>query len=296
MRSERGLDRLALAAAVATFFLLTIGGFVTSLDAGMVFLDWPLSNGSINPDGWLFDPKTATEHGHRILGWIVGMLTLPLAIGLQRRDPRRHVRVLGWVAVAFVALQGLLGGMRVRWVSTEMAQIHGITGQAYFALMVALVYFRSRDAATPGRASAPASRLAVCAAATLLVVFAQIAVGARLRHVGGPIADHLVGAVLTGGTIAWLVTLTMLRHRDDRALVRPVLALATLVLVQVGLGLASNAVLRDYWPFNPTPIQVLLPSAHQVAGALLLALTTLVFLRAAHRARVGAQDSTEVFA
>jgi cytochrome c oxidase assembly protein subunit 15 len=65
MRSERGLDRLALAAAVATFFLLTIGGFVTSLDAGMVFLDWPLSNGSINPDGWLFDPKTATEHGHR---------------------------------------------------------------------------------------------------------------------------------------------------------------------------------------------------------------------------------------
>ena len=37
------------------FVLVTLGAFTTSIGAGMAFPDWPLSNGSINPEGWLRD-------------------------------------------------------------------------------------------------------------------------------------------------------------------------------------------------------------------------------------------------
>jgi heme a synthase len=33
------------------FVLVLLGAFTTTIGAGMVFTDWPLSNGSINPEG-----------------------------------------------------------------------------------------------------------------------------------------------------------------------------------------------------------------------------------------------------
>ena len=38
----------------------------------------------------------------RVLGSLVGLLTIWLAVWLQRRDERRSVRVLGWIALAAV--------------------------------------------------------------------------------------------------------------------------------------------------------------------------------------------------
>ena len=56
-RPHRGLPpALAAFAALAApwvFVLVTLGAFTTSIDAGMAFPDWPLSNGSLNPPGWL---------------------------------------------------------------------------------------------------------------------------------------------------------------------------------------------------------------------------------------------------
>ena len=41
----------AAASALWVFGVVTLGAFTTSIHAGMAFPDWPLSNGSINPDG-----------------------------------------------------------------------------------------------------------------------------------------------------------------------------------------------------------------------------------------------------
>src|SRR5512134_3076841 len=116
---------LAITAAALTFLTLTFGGFVTSLEAGLVFLDWPTSNGTFNPPGWLREPDKFSEHGHRLIGATLGLVTIALAVLLQKRDERRHVRVLGWVALAAVSLQGLLGGLRVTEQSTNYALLHG---------------------------------------------------------------------------------------------------------------------------------------------------------------------------
>ena len=139
------LHRVALVAAILTYALLALGGVVTSRDAGMIYPDWPLSNGSINPDGWLSNADKFSEHGHRILATLVGMATIALAVLIQRRDPRRWMRVLGWFALASVIAQGVLGGARVWEVNTFLALFHGCTGQIFFCLMVALAYFTSRD-------------------------------------------------------------------------------------------------------------------------------------------------------
>ena len=40
---------------VWVFVLVILGAFTTSIGAGMVFSDWPLSNGSLNPPGWMND-------------------------------------------------------------------------------------------------------------------------------------------------------------------------------------------------------------------------------------------------
>ncbi|MCH2613804.1 MAG: hypothetical protein MKZ70_03805, partial [Opitutales bacterium] len=59
-------------------FLLYAGGFTTSIRAGMAFLDWPLSNGSINPEGWLENEDMMAEHSHRLLGAVMGLLSIGL--------------------------------------------------------------------------------------------------------------------------------------------------------------------------------------------------------------------------
>src|SRR5581483_12442942 len=51
------------------------------------------------------------EHSHRLLGSLVGLLTLALAAALWREGGR--LRALGLVMVGAVIAQGVLGGLRV---------------------------------------------------------------------------------------------------------------------------------------------------------------------------------------
>src|SRR5215211_4649907 len=104
---NKGLNRFAILVACATFFLIIAGALVTSHDAGLATPDWPLSNGSLFPKmvGNLF-----WEHGHRMVATSVGILTIGLVVYLMRREKRSWVRKLGFLALAGVVAQGLLGG------------------------------------------------------------------------------------------------------------------------------------------------------------------------------------------
>ena len=271
--ADRRTHRLALAAAIATFLLLAVGGIVTSRDAGMVFSDWPLSNGSVNPEGWLDDADMLSEHGHRILGSLVGLLVILLAVRPQPRERRRWVRVLRWCALGGVIAQGALGGIRVLFNSGSLALLHGITGQLFFCVMIVLAYATSRDALQEPEAGPDAGRLRAAAIAMFFATFMQVILGAQLRHNLGPIDAHLLGALLVAGTVLWVLAVTLVGHGDRPALRRPALVLATLLLVQVALGLlTARALGADDTRGYETPLVALaLPSMHQAAGALLLA-------------------------
>jgi cytochrome c oxidase assembly protein subunit 15 len=95
--------------------LLLSGGLVTSKGVGMTVPDWPNSYGY---NMFLFPLSRWVggifyEHVHRLIASGVGLMTILLAISLWMTEPRKWVRVLGYIAVVTVVVQGVLGGLRV---------------------------------------------------------------------------------------------------------------------------------------------------------------------------------------
>jgi cytochrome c oxidase assembly protein subunit 15 len=82
------------------FCLIFVGGLVTSWQAGMAVPDWPLSFGSLNPEGWWANFPVRLEHGHRLLAAFVG-----LGVGVLCSLVWGNVR-----ALAIAALVSLLAG------------------------------------------------------------------------------------------------------------------------------------------------------------------------------------------
>jgi len=131
------------------FVLVTMGAFTTTIGAGMVFADWPLSNGSVNPEGWLDDIAMFAEHSHRLTGALMGLITIALALWLHLRESRVWLRRLGWWALAIVIVQGLIGGKRVlldtlavpgfEMTLGQMLRIpHGVLAQVYVCVLFAI--------------------------------------------------------------------------------------------------------------------------------------------------------------
>ena len=72
----------AACAGVWVFVLVTLGAFTTTIGAGMAFPDWPLSNGSLNPHGWLDNLAMFAEHSHRLSAGLMSTVTIILAVWL----------------------------------------------------------------------------------------------------------------------------------------------------------------------------------------------------------------------
>jgi hypothetical protein len=86
---DRLLFGLCLFALGWSVLVLQAGGFTTSIRAGMAFLDWPLSNGSVNPPGWLTEIDKFAEHSHRLAAAGLGLLAIVIAVAHRLRESRR---------------------------------------------------------------------------------------------------------------------------------------------------------------------------------------------------------------
>ncbi|HEY5311798.1 MAG TPA: COX15/CtaA family protein, partial [Pirellulales bacterium] len=131
--------RLAVLLVCATFPLIWVGGLVTTYDAGMAVDDWPTTYGYnlfLYPwRTWILGPwDLFIEHGHRLLGATVGLISMALLLTVWLRDKRTSVRWLAVAVFAAVCFQGLLGGLRVLFDERLLAKIHGCFGPAFFAL------------------------------------------------------------------------------------------------------------------------------------------------------------------
>src|SRR2546421_7666013 len=132
------LNRFAWLTCFATVLLICSGGMVTSKNVGLAVPDWPTTFGynmflfpvSKWVGGILF------EHTHRLMGSLVGFLTIILAVWLWLREDRRWLRNLGVIAVVGVILQGILGGLRVTMMKDQIGIFHACVAQAFLGLLV----------------------------------------------------------------------------------------------------------------------------------------------------------------
>jgi cytochrome c oxidase assembly protein subunit 15 len=266
------LHRYAVAWSFCTLFLVVAGGLVTSNDAGLSVPDWPLSYGKLMPpmEGNIF-----YEHGHRMVATTVGLLTIGMAIGLMRADRRRWLKNLGWISLAAVVTQGVLGGLTVIFLLPKPVSIgHACLAQLFFSTTVAIALFTSeswkRGAQLVDDTGAPPLRwLALAAPACVLL---QLALGASVRHQALGILPHVMGALLASGVVLWITVRVLMRHPNHEALRRSALALLSITFLEVFLGIAAYmSRLATTAAPQPMPVMVGFTVAHVAVGALTMA-------------------------
>lgn len=281
--------------------LLFAGGFTTTIRAGMAFLDWPLSNGSINPEGWTSESDKMAEHSHRLAGMIIGLLSIGLFVWTWLREERSSVRMLARLLLLVVILQGVLGGARVRfdWLVTEaetnlagqsFAVIHACGAMIVLGILVAITILCSRRWVEGSETLVDGVPRGIrhWGLIATVGVFLQILVGAIMRHAEAglaiasfPLANassilpsywnfdvgihfaHRVGAVLV--TVILMVFLT---KAWNHSAVRKALGFAIVLLIgaltlQLYLGALTIWTVRN--PYVAT--------IHHLVGAFLLAST-----------------------
>jgi cytochrome c oxidase assembly protein subunit 15 len=186
--------------AVCVFLLLVAGALVTSTESGLAVPDWPLSYGRVMPPmvgGILY------EHGHRLVAAAVSTLVgLELGAVLFFLEGRKTVKLLAAAAFVAILLQAVLGGLTVLLLLPPViSSAHAALAEIVFALtaVVALMCSKTWNDLTAHPPSLPLeenlssslpdlrSAFRATAIATA-AIYAQIVLGAVMRHTGAGLA------------------------------------------------------------------------------------------------------------
>jgi cytochrome c oxidase assembly protein subunit 15 len=299
----------AWAVTLFVFPLIWVGGLVTTHDAGMAVPDWPGTYGYnlfLYPlSAWLYGPfDLFIEHGHRLLGSFVGLLTIGLCVVSWRCDPRSWYRWASLGLLLAVIAQGLLGGFRVVLDARTIAMLHGCGGPLVFAYATFMALAASSDWKGASRTIGPRG-LRRLATVLLVSTVVQLILGAQLRHAMPDLLPSgfmsLVHLHLTVAGLLTLVILTLtfwvrrLPYRLHRELRSPANALLLVLFLQLGLGIATWVVnyALPWTDLSPSLAQYaihakgywesLIITGHQATGSLLIAMSVWMVCRVARR-------------
>jgi cytochrome c oxidase assembly protein subunit 15 len=287
-RLAAGVHRLAAVTAGVTLLLVVAGGLVTNTGAALAVPDWPTTFGH-NMFAYPWSQMVGGvlyEHSHRLLGALVGLLTVGLAAALVWTDRRRGVRALALTAVVMVCVQGLLGGLRVLLLRDALAIVHGCLAQAFFAVVVTLLVVTSAGWRSRPAGGAEVSGAWPRAVAAVAALYGQIVLGAFVTHAGW-IGFHLVGAA-----VATAATVALVGHLLTRPRVAPLAGLGALLAgllgAQAALGLGAYlARFTDVAVPGSAVVALALPVAHRATASLMLGVAVALALHAG-RLRTGA--------
>ena len=289
------LGRFAKLTSIATFLLILVGSLVTTTGSGLAVPDWPLSFGQFFPK---MEGGVLYEHGHRMVAGAVGLLMTALAVWVWLIERRRTVRVLALVAWFAVVAQAILGGITVlHKLPIAVSVSHAGLAMAFFSLTVTLAMMNSSSWQKPGqtkRRSLMPTSLSKVALSTTALIYAQILVGALMRHMGAGLAipdfplsygqlipplhaasvavhfAHRVGAVVVGLIIVYQYIRIRRDASTDAQLKRWGGYLVALFGVQFLLGALTIWTMKS----------IVVTTAHVGVGALTLGLSLMVTLRA----------------
>lgn len=180
------LHRFAWLLAGATVLLICSGGMVTSKGVGLAVPDWPTTFGY----NMFFFPVSKWvggvffEHTHRLIASVIGFLSIILACWLAFSQAERWIKTLGWVSLGAVVLQGVLGGLRVTLLKDQIGIFHACLAQAFLGLLVVIALATSPvwRRLSLAQLAIPRRSLAILALTITALIYAQLALGATMRH------------------------------------------------------------------------------------------------------------------
>ena len=254
--------KLAVAAAVATFVLIAVGGLVRATDSGLGCPDWPLCFGDWLPPAEL---HAWIEHSHRLIaaafvGPLVGAVGLITVFSQRRRD--RPLLAAAVVAGVLVIAQSLLGAAVVlEGLAAELVTAHLAMA---LSVLAAVIFIAERASNGPMPAAHARPSLTRLVAFTAAAIFAQMLLGSWVTGRGAglafgdvPLMDgalvpaistetqaihaaHRAISVVVAALVAW-TALAIHRSTDAPFPRRLAVGLVALVALQIALGLLNVA-------------------------------------------------------
>jgi protoheme IX farnesyltransferase len=254
--------KLAVAAAVATFVLIAVGGLVRATDSGLGCPDWPLCFGDWLPPA---DLHAWIEHSHRLIAAIfVGPLVAAVGLITVFTARRRDLPLLAAAVVAgvLVIVQSLLGAAVVlEGLAAELVTAHLAMA---LTVLAAVIFIAERASHGPMPAAHARPGLTRLVAVTAVAIFAQMLLGSWVtgQHAGLAFGDvplmdgallpqistetqaihatHRALSVVVAALVAW-TAIAIHRSTDAPLSRRLAVLLAALVAVQIVLGLLNVA-------------------------------------------------------
>ena len=176
--------RLARAAVVAVFFLMTLGNVVSATGSGLACPDWPLCHGSVIPPLRL---DVLIEYSHRLAALAATVLIVATTVLALRGTRVPGLRRLAWLLPTLLAVQIALGGITVLLKLPHLISTAHLVN-ALLILGGLILLARRLQAGPPARAGTRDDRLRRLARVGLIVLLVQLALGGYVRHSGAGLA------------------------------------------------------------------------------------------------------------
>jgi cytochrome c oxidase assembly protein subunit 15 len=192
-RSNQLLVYYANIVIFVTLSLIFLGALVKSHEAGLSVPDWPSSYGY---NMFLFPYSQWVgnifyEHSHRLLASLVGALTIILAIWISYTETHHFTRLLGWLAVGMVVLQGTFGGLTVLLRLPDIVSIcHGVLAQTFLLVLIWIKFLLTQNLLTQNTVNSnqetgtklTSLKLTKLQMITIAALYLQLILGAMTRH------------------------------------------------------------------------------------------------------------------
>ncbi len=283
IKSNTLLSRFAFMTVGATFILLVIGGLVSSKGVGMAVPDWPTTFGE-NMFTFPFSKMVGGifyEHSHRLMGSLVGFLTIGLTTLIWWKEERRWLKWLSVIALISVILQGIMGGLRVIEISTFYAVAHGAFAHLFFALIVSIALFltdfwRNSGLDTPEVDHTALRKLSIY---TSIAIYIQLILGAIYRHTAELLWLHLLFAFVVT-VLLFILTDSVSKKIGEIGFLKKVsILLGALIIFQLFTGMGAFMV-KLFSPdrLHAPPMVVGMTLVHVLSGALLFATSVVLTL------------------
>ncbi len=169
-----------------TFVLINLGGFVHNTGSSLACPDWPLCYGELMPK---MEGGILIEHSHRLLGALVGFLTILIsffsAIVYSRKSKIFKSSLL---SLFLVIIQGILGGLTVIYkLPTIISTMHLGLSMIFFGSLIYLIHLIQISNIKVKELSSKTiwnQGIKKHSAILLLAVYGQMILGASMRHLG----------------------------------------------------------------------------------------------------------------